>query len=444
VLVQGGMLAYGPDRDPNFLASAPDLTRTERYYNDEYVPQFAEVRQTDGSFRELNTATVGYWLDWYYPRNWVLPDNTIFGMDTSGKFFRLDPRSTGGVKQLATTLNDAERTGHLKLPALGFGIERSQTSVMYERNKVLGLGGAGLKAFTLDLSDVVASSFKDSKEPVYKEVGPLKAVRRWPNTTVLPTGLVVVTGGAAYDPSAVSEAASKGIGDAAISNDATKGVTKFVELWNPATGQFTPGASERYARLYHATAMLMPDGTVVSGGGGFPGPRQPGFGTTSANPDLYATDAQVYFPPYLFKADGSAADRPVIYGAPTSVAAGAKFSVWVGDTANVDRVVLIKTASVTHSYNFEQRLVKPKFALGTQIGQLVVTLPGAAGEPADSKLGETPPGYQDHAHRAPLGHPGRGAEQSQPGPGGDLQPEWAVCSGAAVVRSGSAGQRCAG
>ena len=52
-------------------------------------------------------------------------------------------------------------------------------------------------------------------------------------------------------------------------------------------------------RLYHSTSLLLPDATVITMGGGTPGPE------TNLN-------AEIYYPPYLFNDDGTAAARPTI------------------------------------------------------------------------------------------------------------------------------------
>ena len=63
-------------------------------------------------------------------------------------------------------------------------------------------------------------------------------------------------------------------------------------------------------RQYHSTALLLPDGRVLSSGGGI-------CGTCDAVGYL-AKNAQVFTPPYLFKTDGSGelAARPEIAAAP--------------------------------------------------------------------------------------------------------------------------------
>ena len=67
------------------------------------------------------------------------------------------------------------------------------------------------------------------------------------------------------------------------------------EIWNPTTEAWTTVASMGEARMYHSSAVLLPDGRVVVGGGEASGRLR----------------AQVYSPPYLF--NGS---RPTILVSP--------------------------------------------------------------------------------------------------------------------------------
>lgn len=73
------------------------------------------------------------------------------------------------------------------------------------------------------------------------------------------------------------------------------------EIWSPVTGEWTVDASAAEARTYHSSALLVPDGRVFVGGGGFCG----ACGVNHQN-------AEMYSPPYLFNADGTAAARPTI------------------------------------------------------------------------------------------------------------------------------------
>ena len=87
-------------------------------------------------------------------------------------------------------------------------------------------------------------------------------------------------------------------GGSTVPNQLT-GVAYQVEIWDPATGHWTAGASAAEPRLYHSNALLLTDETVLTGGGGAPGP-------------LTNLNAEIYFPPYLYTSSGQPAVRPAI------------------------------------------------------------------------------------------------------------------------------------
>jgi len=66
-------------------------------------------------------------------------------------------------------------------------------------------------------------------------------------------------------------------------------------------GKWTKMAEERFDRCYHSVALLLPDGRVMSGGGGEY--NEPGI-----RKEYCLINAQLFEPPYLHK-EGS---RPVI------------------------------------------------------------------------------------------------------------------------------------
>ena len=108
------------------------------------------------------------------------------------------------------------------------------------------------------------------------------------------------------------------------------------------------GPPEARARLYHSTAVLLPDASVLVAGGGAPGPQ-------------INTNIEIYYPSYLYSAGGGFATRPVIEDAPGTVEIGETFDVEMVGSGAVNRVVMVKSASVTHSWNMEQRFVELTF-----------------------------------------------------------------------------------
>jgi len=82
---------------------------------------------------------------------------------------------------------------------------------------------------------------------------------------------------------------------------------------------------------------------------------------------------EIYSPAYLFKSDGTPADRPIISGAPEAFAYGSTFHVQTPDAADVRSVVLMRPGAQTHAFDMDQRLVDLSFTAG--VGDLAVTAP---------------------------------------------------------------------
>ena len=149
-------------------------------------------------------------------------------------------------------------------------------------------------------------------------------------------------------------------------NDLTPGEpVHTAELWDPATSQWTQLAGEAVDRCYHATAVLLPDATVLSAGGGEYLPVASG---PENDPKDSHRDAQIFSPPYLFRGT-----RPQITGAPSNVAYGQTFQLQTPEPAKVSLVSWIRLPSVTHSFDQNQRINFLRFTVAA--GGLSVTSP---------------------------------------------------------------------
>jgi hypothetical protein len=126
------------------------------------------------------------------------------------------------------------------------------------------------------------------------------------------------------------------------------------ELFDPDKRTFTQAAGAHTTRRYHATALLLPDGTVLKAGstGGFA--EDP----TAEKWFRSRTDAELYYPPYLWRGP-----RPVITpaGEPHSrvLGYGTRFELTAtGASLDQDaKVSLIRLGATTHGYNADQRYV---------------------------------------------------------------------------------------
>jgi galactose oxidase len=137
------------------------------------------------------------------------------------------------------------------------------------------------------------------------------------------------------------------------------------ELWDPATEKFQKLAAMATPRTYHSVALLLPDGRVLSGGGGLCGD------CTTNHPNV-----EILSPPYLLNADGTAATRPTISSAPGDALLGTTISVTTNTP--VAKFALVRMSSVTHSVNNEQRRVPVTFTVGTA-GENLIKIPSDPG-----------------------------------------------------------------
>lgn len=220
-------------------------------------------------------------------------------------------------------------------------------SVMYESGKLIFIGG-GLDETTQVPTKIAEIIDLNDAEPEWSQTKPMHFRRRQHNATVLPDGSVLVTGG------------TKNLDvqppDWHAFDDLRSGAPEHqAELWDPRTKEWTVMAAESVDRCYHSTALLLPDGRVLSAGGGEYDPKDtsnPNLNQTNPQADSHQ-DAQVFSPPYLFRA-GS---RPTIVKFPPEISYTQQFSVVVGDNDTIKRVSWIRLGSVTHSCNMNQSCI---------------------------------------------------------------------------------------
>ena len=282
-----------------------------------------EVWQTNsgGGWRALTNATLSLNL---YPYMHLAPNGKVFVSGTESTTRYLDTSGTGAWTTVATRIGADRDAG---------------SSVMYDVGKVIIMGGGNPVQNTAEIIDL------NQATPAWSSVGSMANARRQMNATLLPNGKVLVTGGT---NNASNEAA---------------GAILATEMWNPATGNFSTMASAQTPRLYHSSAILLPDGRVVSAGGGRPGTEY--------------KNAEIYSPPYLFTAGGGAATRPTMDShLSKSARPGQTIFVTTPDAANISDVTLVALSSTTHARNMNQRFNRLSFTQG--MGGLNVTLPSSA------------------------------------------------------------------
>ena len=301
-LGNGRVVALSGNQTPGVNASVP-----ERWDGSEWTALTSAVQQ-------LPT----------YPRAFVEPKNGHVFVAGDLQSRVLNPAGTG-----SWSLGPSRRVA-----------DRNYGAAVMLDSKVLYAGGGGracpnVPERSAEMIDLAAPS------PAWALTGSMALARRQVNLTILPDGTVLATGGTS----------SCGPSDEA-------GAVFAAELWDPGTGQWRTLASAGVVRVYHSTAMLLPDGRVLSAGSG------DGGGVT---PQL---SYEIFSPPYLFKGA-----RPSYDLAASSMRYGQPFAVSTADAASIRKVTILRLPSTTHAFNMSQRLNTLEFEVSG--GGLTVTPPAA-------------------------------------------------------------------
>jgi galactose oxidase-like protein/Big-like domain-containing protein len=289
---------------------------------DETIPEI--YSPLTNSWSQLSSAP---WFFPYYPHVYLLPNGTVFAP------------ADAEAPILSYQLN----LSTLTWTQVGGAAVDGGSSVMYLPNKFLKVGTSVdpdlatrpsvATAYVLDMTQ---------PSPSWTQISNMSFARTYMNTTLLPDGTVLVTGGG-------TTTYAVGLSDAVLP----------VELWTPATMTWTTLASMSAPRLYHSEGLLLPDGRVlISGGGSW------NAAVESTNQD----SAEFFSPPYLFKGA-----RPVITSAPSQLSYAQVFNVQTPNAGQIASVSLIRFGSVTHAINMSQRFLPLSFSAGS--GSLTVTAP---------------------------------------------------------------------
>ena len=184
----------------------------------------------------------------------------------------------------------------------------------------------------------------DEARPTTRSVrGPSMAqARAHHNTVLLPDGSMVSVGG--------------GYGNRDDDLRASGPEHKAIEIWDPKTDSWRLGPAQAYKRAYHSTALLLPDGRVVSAGDD----RDP-----TKDPERRTDVAEIYEPAYL----SIPGPRPAITSAPAAVNWNQPFAVQT--SSPITRAVLVAPGATTHANDMQQRHVELRITPSSSGASLV-------------------------------------------------------------------------
>jgi galactose oxidase len=227
------------------------------------------------------------------------------------------------------------------------GVRQYGPSVTYDVGKVLFIGGSDDEANDVPTATSGVIDFC-ANPPAWRQIASMHFPRRRHSATILADGSVLVTGG------------TSGPG---FNNLSPGRPVHVAESWDPVTEKWSKLAAEDVDRCYHSTAVLLPDATVLSAGGG-----EFVVGGESNDPRDSHRTAQIFHPPYLFRGP-----RPQIEAAPEAINYGESFSLEVRGP-DVAKITWIGLPSVTHAADHSQRINILDFRRSS--GGVTVTAPG--------------------------------------------------------------------
>ncbi len=316
----------GPDmQDGRWYPSVASLP------NDEALiigggPTTAEVRTVSGSLRRLTGFTTPSSRE--YPFVQAIPDGRALLLGPGRAMSLIDSEGTGAIAA----------AGNRDAIGRGYGSYAS-----YDIGRFLVAGGGSVNEDGLTGVPSRTATVVDTRggTPIGTATGSMTTRRRQHNLTVLADGSVLATGG---------QKTNGGGGLVDLANPAYT-----AERWDPATGAWAELAPAAVARQYHSIALLLPDGRVLTGGGGICGVcNQVGY---------LRRDFEVFSPPYLYRQDGSGelAPRPTIAGAPAALGYDGAFTLTTTD--DIRKLALVRLGAPTHSEDQSQRYIPLGFSV---------------------------------------------------------------------------------
>jgi hypothetical protein len=305
-----------------------------------------EVRQLDGSLRSLTGMDTP--SDRLYPFLAPVPDGRVLYAGWDQAMQLLDTYDSGTATSVGS--RDAVTRVYGSFAQISPG------------DVIVNGGGAGTPGTNSSGTLISFGEGTPATAPALAMARP----RRHHYLTVLADGSVLATGGL-----------GAGADDSLVDLDDDTAYVKAAELWQPGAAAWRELASAAKVRQYHSVAMLLPDGRVLTGGGGVCGRcQQVGY---------YENNFEIFTPPYLYLRDGSGqlAPRPAIDAAPDAIGYARTFGVTTASAASIAKVALVKLGAPTHAVDQGQRYVPLSFTEADDA--LTVSQPANAYE--------APPGY---------------------------------------------------
>jgi hypothetical protein len=305
-----------------------------------------------------------------YPFLYLLPSGQVFvHSERTTRFYDvknnlwIKSKSTNKILEIQTNY-EYPRTNPVQGTSVILPFNHNSTEA-----KIMLIGGGG-KSDDPD-SDTPATEtceiikipedqdLESESQPQWQYTTKMNFTRVMPDAVLLPNKKVLVVNGTGKGKS-----------------DAGKDPVLTAELYNPQDESWTQLNKMKVPRLYHANALLLPDGTIMTSG-------TDKEWNKDREEDEYRIE--VFNPPYyLMKDNTSELDRPIIKNVKSQVSYGEDIVIVSDQAEEITSVTIIRPSSVTHSLNTDQRCIELEIT-GTKKNELTVKM--------QNNSNIAPPGY---------------------------------------------------
>lgn len=317
--------------------------------------QLSQVLRTEvydpatATWEEQYTSTASEKSMPLIPRTFLAPNGKLFYTgdgQTFGPMGQAIDQATWGQQAFFDLDTDQWETANTTIPRGSPAVVSLPMQAPYDEMTILRAGGTlgptPGSYLASDTTRLVTLTADDRAEEV---AGPaLNHARSFSQAVALPTGEVLLNGGGRQDH---------------VLAPGMELPVRQPELYDPEANTFTALAPSARDRTYHHSAVLLPNGQVLTGGhspiAALYGPQRdvaPGVTANNDNDPSF----ELYNPPYLFRGD-----RPHIDSVRSGIAWGEEFDIATEDAGEVSSVMLMRMPSPQHVMDNDTRSLRLPF-----------------------------------------------------------------------------------
>lgn len=304
----------------------------------------------------------------FYARLHLLPNGKVF-YDATGQMYGPLGLNVEQAEWNVQKSYDPEENKWTDLGPAPLGARSGSFSAMlpleapYDKARILIAGGTNAPVMPgAYIANRLTELLEVGDEGVTRTPGPSLNNARWYSSgVVLPSGEVIALNGGDRDDTV---------------QPGTTGAIRQAEMYvdDAQGGRWIPLSAGGRDRVYHNTAILLGDGSILVGGHAPLGftpliLRNDNYTHGVFSSNLRDPSFEIFRPPYLFRGP-----RPRLTHVQAGVQHGDSFKITTPDASRIESVVLSRLPAVTHIADADQRTVELEFEVDSS-GTIKASMP---------------------------------------------------------------------